>query len=106
MMKKAKEVYREKTFYINIPAEELYVGKTEQKILVQGIIDLYFIDENDNIILADYKTDYVENNQEEKLIQKYKKQLEIYKRALEQSYNKKVEKIYIYSVYMSKNIEI
>ena len=65
-----------------------------------------FIDENDNIILADYKTDYVENNQEEKLIQKYKKQLEIYKRALEQSYNKKVEKIYIYSVYMSKNIEI
>jgi len=106
MMKKAKEIYREKPFYINIPAEELYGGKTEQKILVQGIIDLYFIDENDNIILADYKTDYVENNQEEKLIQKYKKQLEIYKRALEQSYNKKVEKIYIYSVYMSKNIEI
>lgn len=106
MMQKSKEIYREKPFYINIPAQEIYEEETEQNILVQGIIDLYFINEDDDIILVDYKTDYVENNQENKLIEKYEKQLEIYKRALEQTYNKKVKKIYIYSVYMSKTIEI
>ena len=52
----------------------------------------------------DYKTDYVENNNEQELINKYKGQLGIYKRALEQALNKKVEAVYIYSTYLEKQI--
>ena len=33
-------------------------------------------------------------------------QLELYKEALEEALNKKVEKVYIYSVYLEKTIEI
>ena len=73
-------------------------------ILVQGIIDLYYIDKNDNLILVDYKTDYVEKEQE--LIEKYRKQLEIYQEALEEALEKKVYKKYIYSVYLGKPIDI
>ena len=105
-LKTAKEYYQEKPFYINIPAKEVYEEDIEENILVQGIIDLYYIDKNDNLILLDYKTDYVEAGQDIELVNKYKKQLEIYKKALESALHRKVGKIYIYSVYLGKEIEI
>jgi len=40
------------------------------------------------------------------LIEKYKTQLELYKQALEQALHKKVDKTYIYSVYLGKQIEL
>ena len=105
-MKKAKELYKEKPFYINIPAKEIYNNDVEDKILVQGIIDLYFIDENNNLILVDYKTDYVEERKEEYLIEKYKNQLNLYKKALEEALNKPVSQTYIYSTYLDKEIKM
>lgn len=105
-LKLAKEVYKEKPFYINIPAKEIYEEEIEESILVQGIIDLYFIDKQDNLILVDYKTDYVEKRKENELTSKYKKQLEIYQEALEQAYNRKVFKKYIYSTWLGREIEI
>ncbi len=104
-MKKAKKVYKERPFFINIPAKEIYKEEIEEKILIQGIIDLYYINENDEIILVDYKTDYVERGKEQKLIGKYKKQLDLYCKAIEEASNKEVSRIYIYSVYLGKGIE-
>ena len=104
-MKKAKKVYKERPFFINIPAKEIYKEEIEEKILIQGIIDLYYINENDEIILVDYKTDYVERGKEQELIGKYKKQLDLYCKAIEEASNKEVSRIYIYSVYLGKGIE-
>ncbi|MCI8273423.1 MAG: helicase-exonuclease AddAB subunit AddA [Clostridia bacterium] len=103
-MKQAKEVEREKPFYINISAQEIYGEELNEKVLVQGVIDLYYIDKEDNLILVDYKTDYVENRDEQNLINKYRTQLELYKRALEGALSKKVSKMYIYSTYLEKEI--
>ena len=105
-MKNAKEIHKEKPFFINIPANQIYETKMEDTILVQGIIDLYFIDENDKLILVDYKTDYVPEKNEEYLVEKYKGQLELYSKAIEEALNKKVDKIYIYSTYLEKEIKI
>ncbi len=105
-MKEAKQVYKEKPFYIEINANEIQEGNTEDKVLVQGIIDLYFINKEDELILVDYKTDYVEEGKEQELIDKYKKQLELYKIALEDSLDKKVKETYIYSVYLGVEIPI
>ena len=77
---------------------------TKESILIQGIIDLYYINQNNEIVLIDYKTDYVEKNNEQELIEKYKPQLKIYKKAIEEALNKNVEKVYIYSVYLNKEI--
>ena len=101
-LKTAKEVYREKPFYINIPANEIYGKDIEEHVLVQGIIDLYYIDTQDEITLVDYKTDYVQKGHEIELIQKYKEQLELYKNALEEALGKKVKNVYIYSVYLGQ----
>ncbi len=103
-IRKAKAIYKEKPFYININASEIYGEKIDENILVQGIIDLYFIDEEDKLVLVDYKTDRVESLEE--LIPKYKTQLDLYKQALEEALDRKVDEVYIYSVYKGKSIDI
>ena len=105
-LKNAKEYYQERPFYINVPASKIYNEDIEENVLVQGIIDLYFVNEIGNIVLVDYKTDYVENGKELELVEKYKNQLELYKQALEEALNTNVDKVYIYSVYLEKEIEI
>lgn len=95
-LRKAKEVHKEQPFYINIPAKDVVseAENSKKNILVQGIIDLYYIDKNDNLVLIDFKTDYISNepNAKEKMLDKYKVQLEIYKTALEQALNRKTSK--------------
>ena len=104
-MRKAKVIKRETPFYFNMDSNKIYEG-TNEKILVQGIIDLYYIDENNKLFLVDYKTDYVQNEDEKILKEKYRMQLELYKIALEKSLKMKVYKTYIYSTYLNKTIEI
>lgn len=103
---RAKKTYKEQPFYINIPVKELYESKSNENILVQGIIDLYYITENEEIILVDYKTDYVPENKSSYLKEKYQSQLNLYKRALEQALGKKVTRAYIYSTYLNDSIEV
>ena len=105
-LKNAKEIYKEQPFYINISVDEIYDLKEPSKddILVQGIIDLYYIDKNNKLVLVDFKTDFV--NDEKELIEKYKEQLNLYKRALENSLQRKVDKMGIYSLYLNKFIKL
>ena len=103
-IKQAKSVHKEAPFYINLPAKEIYKEETDEQILVQGIIDLYYEDSEGELVLLDYKTDRVEN--EVQLKEKYTTQLELYKRALECATNKKVVATYIYSTCLGKVIEI
>ena len=103
-MVNAKEIQREKPFYINIPIERIYKQKLEGNILVQGVIDLYFIDENNKLVLLDYKTDYVDST--ENLIKKYKIQLQIYKEALEEALQRKVNETIIYSTWRNEAINV
>ena len=65
---------------------------------------MYFIDEAGKLVLVDYKTDYVQNKEE--LIEKYKVQLEIYKKALEESLGKKVDEVYLYSIFFNEELKV
>ncbi|MBP3463922.1 MAG: helicase-exonuclease AddAB subunit AddA [Clostridia bacterium] len=103
-IKKAKQIKKETPFYTYIDTKEIYNTEKSENILVQGIIDLYYINDNDEVVLIDYKTDYVEKEYE--LIEKYKVQLEIYKKALEESLNTKINEIYIYSIWLNKEVKI
>ena len=78
--------------------------KKDNDILVQGIIDLFYIDCNDNIIVVDYKTDHEYDLK--KLTERYRKQLELYGIALEKYFNKRIYKKYLYSLFLGKEIEI
>ena len=95
-LKNAKEIHKEETFYLNIKNEQ------NVDILLQGIIDLYYINSNDELILVDYKTD--RNVDENTLKERYKNQLMLYKNALEKYLNKKVYKTIIYSTFLNKEV--
>ena len=103
-LKQAQHIYKEEPFYINVPASQIYDSDVEEKILVQGIIDLYYIDKEGKVILVDFKTDYVENKDERILVEKYKEQLKLYKEALEKALHRSVDKTIIYSLYLQKEI--
>ncbi len=104
-LSKAKEIHKEQPFYINIPAKEIYENiETDENILVQGIIDLYYISEDNKLILIDYKTDYVKKPEE--LINKHKTQLSIYKKALENSLNRRVDETYIFSTNWGQSLNV
>jgi len=98
-LKKAKLIQKETPFYMDVNYKN-----TDEKVLIQGVIDLYFIDKDDNLILVDYKTD--KNVDEQTLKQRYLNQLNMYEIALEKSLNMKVSKKIIYSTTLNKCIEI
>lgn len=93
----AKKIFKEQPFYTNIEIDG-------EKVLVQGVIDLYFIDKKDNITIVDYKTDNIKIGEENMLIERYKEQLMMYKKALEEATNKKITEVYIYSTALDKEI--
>ena len=105
-MKKAamkKHLYREQPFVIQRNASMLDDGWKNETVLVQGIIDAYFMEEEE-IVLVDYKTDRVKRGQEQKLIDLYHVQLEDYARALERMTGKRVKEKIIYSFTLQKEI--
>lgn len=89
-VKASKGVYRETPFVLKMDGQ-----------LVQGIIDLYF-EEEDGLVLVDYKTDRLAGRPEEDLVMKYAPQLEIYEKALVKLTQKTVKEKYIY--FMDQNI--
>jgi len=90
-------VVREAPFETDIPLS-LFAGyeKSEEKILLQGIIDCYF-EEDGEIVLLDYKSDYYKTTSE--ITEKYKSQLDWYAYALEKITGKKVKEKYICMFY-------
>ena len=90
---------------MSIPAS-MITGINEdfsEKIMVQGIIDCYFIS-GDDIYLLDYKTD--KNTDRKYITESYKKQLDIYALALEKKYFRKIFKKFIYLFNNNDIIEV
>ena len=108
-MKKAAKnakLYKERQFVTGVPFSEMdKEAKTDDLVVVQGIIDVYF-DEEDGMVLVDYKTDRVKEGEEGILIHRYHAQMESYKQALEKITGKNVKEIYIYSVTLQKTIMV
>jgi len=95
---------KEKQFVMGLKASELYPDiDSDELILVQGIIDVFF-EEDGEIVLLDYKSDLVDSGEE--LIKRYRTQLDYYSRALEQILHKRVKERVIYSLPLAREIRI
>lgn len=101
---KSGTLHREQHFMVGLPARSLSEEKTSEELeLLQGIIDAY-IEEDDGILLIDYKTDSVET--EAALSERYALQLELYAKALSQIFRKEVKRKIIYSTHFAKEIDL
>lgn len=116
-MKKAarlEKLYKEQPFVLGITASEIYQetkGQNslkenileEDMLLVQGIIDVWF-EEEDGIVVLDYKTDKI--GRMEELREKYHRQLDYYAKALERLTGNRVKEKIIYSFTLGQEMSI
>lgn len=93
------KIYREIKVSTFLSANEVYGIDFDDKILVQGIADCVF-EESGHLVLVDYKTDRV--NDENELLERYKKQLTFYKYAIEKTLKMPVKEVMLYSFYLEK----
>lgn len=97
--------HREEKFIMYVPASNVSDKEefaTDDKVLVQGIVDL-FIEGEDEKILVDFK---YSNLTDSLLVERYSRQLKLYKMALEGKLGQKVDKIILYSFKTGKVMEI
>ncbi|MFA0815192.1 MAG: helicase-exonuclease AddAB subunit AddA [Anaerofustis sp.] len=81
----AKEIHRETPFLMRMPAADIDAGWSQsgESVLVQGVIDCWFRN-GEQTVLLDYKTDRAwEESYYEFLREKYAKQIRLYARALQ-----------------------
>ena len=96
-------LFRETPFVMGIDKE---IGGETEMILVQGIIDAWFMEGKD-VILMDYKTDKVYGTKgADELIKRYKVQLDNYAKALRRITGKELKEKIIYSFALGKEILI
>lgn len=105
------EVYREVPFEILVEADEIFSSAgTDEKIVVQGMIDAYFVDKDGNVILVDYKTDRcrgVSNDEfKQQIARRYRLQIYYYEKALQLLTGRSVRKKYIYLFDIGEAVEI
>jgi ATP-dependent helicase/nuclease subunit A len=95
-IRKSPDVKRETPFVLGMPAKDIY-SKTssEQTILVHGIIDCWFV-ENGNNVLVDFKSDSIPRGGLEELISRYRIQMKIYAEAIERTSGKLPAEILLY----------
>lgn len=98
------ELFKEQPFVLGISADRLKPSfPPTETVLIQGVIDVFFY-EQDEIVLADYKTDRVSCKEE--LVRRYRTQLDYYQMALEQITGKRVKERYLYSFYLQEEIYV
>lgn len=98
------KLYKEQPFVLGVDASEIYPDdRSGETILVQGIIDVFF-EEEDGLVVLDYKTDKVRSAGE--LKEKYHAQLDYYAQALERLLQKPVKEKIIYSFTLREEIKV
>jgi ATP-dependent helicase/nuclease subunit A len=102
-MSVSPKLLREHRFSVKIPPnmldKNLSDAESENFIVTQGAVDCAFL-EDDAYVIVDYKTDKTADTAE--LFNKYSKQLELYKYAVEHTEQIKVKELIIYSFYLSE----
>lgn len=107
----AQRLWRETRFNIFLPAREFTkdaefaAALGEEKLLVQGVIDLFFEDADGKLVLCDYKTDRLSPYERshpraaaKTLFDRHRTQLSYYKKAIAQMAEREPDEILIYSL--------
>lgn len=104
-----EEVGRRAACALRLEKEREFILQKEingAKAIVQGIIDCYF-EEEDGLVLVDYKNSFMGGNvSEEIIVDRYKGQIDLYKEALEAAEGKLVKEAYLYLFELKKFVAI
>lgn len=73
--------------------------------MLRGIIDLYF-EEDEEIVIVDYKTDYIDEDNKQEVINRYEKQLDLYAEALNKLTGKNIKEKYLYLFNIDEEVKL
>lgn len=103
----SEEIMREKKFAMLMSVTEVYPELPEnyadETIVVQGMLDLAFV-ENGEVIIVDYKTD--RGVGEDEIRERHFEQLQVYAKAIERCTDYSVKEVYVYSLALKKEIKM
>jgi ATP-dependent helicase/nuclease subunit A len=102
---KSKNVIREFKFSVLCDASQYYPDSTDDKILLQGVVDLALI-EDDGITVLDFKTDRATGNSLHILTEKYKPQVRAYVNALTRIYQKPIKSAMLYFFSLNQLVDV
>ncbi|HWS29416.1 MAG TPA: helicase-exonuclease AddAB subunit AddA [Clostridia bacterium] len=103
---RAETAERELEFNCRIPASELMDVNSGEPVLLQGVIDCCFL-EDDAWVLIDYKTDYIAPNTPlSEAAQKHARQIALYARALNILTKKPVKEYYVHFLRTGESVRI
>lgn len=118
-MRSADVIRREMRFNVRMPSsdftfsEEARALYADEELLVQGVIDCFFIDRNGEITVIDYKTDRLTSYEKahksaaaQKLLSRHSRQLSYYATALESMFGKRPEHVYLYSLPLGDTVDV
>lgn len=104
--KERNGLFKEQPFVMGISADSVYKDViSDETVLVQGIIDVFF-EEEDGMVLLDYKTDRLNVGEEKRLIDRYSAQMDCYRQAIEKNSAKPVKEVILYSFSLGKEIHL
>lgn len=106
---KHDRLYKEKAINYSLKMNSIYKDEdidNQETIMMVGIVDLFFEDREGNLVLLDYKTDFVANGDYDKIIKRYKVQLSMYKQAIEKISGKKIAQNYLYMFASGKLLDL
>lgn len=87
----ATQMEREFKFSMLVPAADYYPNaEAGEEVLLQGVVDCWFVEEDGTVTVLDFKTDRVTPNTVEARAKEYRPQLEAYSRALSQALERPV----------------
>ncbi len=101
----AEKCFFEAPFCLRMSADEAKIVQSKESVIVQGVIDLCFV-ENGEWVIVDYKTDKVSEENIKEAAQKYKVQIGLYSKALEDITDLRVKEKYIYFLSVNKKVQM
>ena len=101
----AKEVHREFKFSLLTPAGDYLPGLEGEQVLLQGVVDCWFVDEK-GITVLDFKSDRVRPGEEGERAAHYAPQLSAYSRALERITGRRVYRKMLWFFATSTPVEL
>ena len=97
-----QKAIKEREFIMQTSLSEAGIANSEENVIVQGVVDLFSMGEK--TILIDYK--FTSETNEEKLIERYSKQIYLYLLAIEKAFGTKVNEKYLLSLKHAKLIKL
>lgn len=105
-LRAAENIEREYRFSLLVDAKDYYDSVADDdQVLLQGVVDL-FAETEQGVLVVDFKTDYVTQENLEDKISNYRPQIEAYSMALEQILERKVIRKVLYFLRTGQAIEI